>query len=65
MLRVSNDTLLQVVRQQTGMPTDPLLVVGIDDWAFRKSRRYGTIVCDLERRRIEAAVAMVPNSGAA
>ncbi|ESY10775.1 hypothetical protein X750_31935 [Mesorhizobium sp. LNJC394B00] len=24
----------------------------IDDWAFRRSHRYGTIVCDLERRRI-------------
>src|SRR6476620_5871403 len=52
MLPVSNDTLLRVVRRRTAMPTDPLLVVGIDDWAFRRNRRYGTIVCDLERRRI-------------
>ena len=35
-----------------GPRTDPLTVVGIDDWAFRRNRRYGTIVCDLERRRI-------------
>jgi transposase len=27
-------------------------VVGIDDWAFRRNHSYGTIVCDLERRRI-------------
>jgi transposase len=27
-------------------------VIGIDDWAWRKGHRYGTIVCDLERRRI-------------
>jgi transposase len=52
MLPVSNDTLLRVVRRRTAAPTDPLLVVGIDDWAFRKNYRYGTIVCDLERRRI-------------
>jgi transposase len=52
MLPVSNDTLLRVVRRRTVMPTDPLLVVGIDDWAFRRNHRYGTIVCDLERRRI-------------
>jgi transposase len=32
--------------------TDPLNVVGVDDWAIRRNHRYGTIVCDLERRRI-------------
>jgi transposase len=52
MLPVSNDTLLRVVRRRTAEPTDPLVVVGIDDWAFRRNHRYGTIVCDLERRRI-------------
>lgn len=52
MLPVSNDTLLRAVRRRTVMPIDPLLVVGIDDWAFRRNHRYGTIVCDLERRRI-------------
>jgi hypothetical protein len=30
----------------------PGFVVGIDDWAFRRNHSYGTIVCDLERRRI-------------
>jgi transposase len=58
MLPVSNDTLLRVVRRRTCPQTDPLFVVGIDDWAFRKSHRYGTIVCDLERRRI---VALLPD----
>ncbi|OOG74757.1 hypothetical protein B0E45_04980 [Sinorhizobium sp. A49] len=27
-------------------------IVGIDDWAWRKGQRYGTIVCDLERNRV-------------
>jgi transposase len=58
MLPVSNDTLLRVVRRRTCPRTDPLFVVGIDDWAFRKNHRYGTIVCDLERRRI---VALLPD----
>jgi transposase len=40
------------------MPSEPLVIVGIDDWAFRRNHRYGTIVCDLERRRI---VALLPD----
>ena len=52
MLPVSNDTLLRVVRRRTAAPTEPLAVIGIDDWAFRRNHCYGTIVCDLERRQI-------------
>ena len=52
MLPVSNDTLLRVVRRRAGLRTEPLKVAGIDDWAFRRNHHYGTIVCDLERRRI-------------
>ncbi|MFN0220087.1 MAG: ISL3 family transposase [Hyphomicrobium sp.] len=51
MLPVSNDTLLRVVRRRARVPTDPLAVIGIDDFAWRRNHRYGTIVCDLERRR--------------
>jgi hypothetical protein len=58
MLPVSNDTLLRVVLRRTCPPTEPLVVAGIDDWAFRRNHRYGTIVCDLERRRI---VALLPD----
>ena len=58
MLPVSNDTLLRVVRRRARMRTEPLAVVGIDDWAYRRNHRYGTIVCDLERRRI---VALLPD----
>ena len=51
MVPVSNDTLLRVVRRRTRLPCEPLNVIGIDDWAWRRNHRYGTIVCDLERRR--------------
>lgn len=51
-LPVSKDTLLRTVRRHHRPPSDSPRVVGIDDWAWRRGHRYGTIVCDLERRRI-------------
>ena len=51
MLPVSNDTLLRVIRRRAHVPTEPLSVIGIDDWAWRRNHRYGMIICDLERRR--------------
>ena len=52
MLPVSNDTLLRIVRRRTRVPSEPLNVVGIDDWAWRRNHRYGSIICNLERRRV-------------
>lgn len=52
MMPVSNDTLLRVVRRRARQWMEPLAVVGIDDFAFRRNHHYGSIVCDLERRRI-------------
>jgi len=52
MLPVSKDTLLRVVRRRSRPPADPLRVIGIDDWAWRRNHRYASIVCNLERRRI-------------
>ena len=51
MVPVSNDTLLRVVRRRIGDRNEDLKVIGIDDFAFRRGQTYGTIVCDLERRR--------------
>lgn len=55
---VSKDTLLRTVRRRAGRPAAALRAIGIDDWAWRRGCRYGTVICDLERRRI---VALLPD----
>ena len=50
MMPLSNDTLLRVVRRCGSPGFEPPLVDGIDDWAWRRNQRYGTTICDLERR---------------
>lgn len=49
---VSGDTLLRLIRAAGREPSPPPRVVGIDDWAWRRGQRYGTILCDLERNRV-------------
>jgi transposase len=51
-LTLSPDTLLNVIRSAVLTPYTPPRVVGIDDWAWRRGDRYGTIIVDLERHRV-------------
>jgi len=48
-VKVSGDTLLRVLRQTPRLQYPEPRAVGIDDWAFKKGLRYGTILVDLER----------------
>ena len=45
----SRNTVLRRVRRLPTPEFAPPEIVGIDDWAWRKGHRYGTIVIDLER----------------
>ncbi len=49
-LATSPATLIRTVRQIAIPPTSPPRQIGLDDWALRKGRVYGTIIVDLEQR---------------
>lgn len=56
-MRVARDSILRALRRwpeeiSSYKESNGLRIVGIDDWAFRKGQRYGTIFCDLERHRV-------------
>ena len=48
----SADTVLRLIRNLPLPEPEPPRVVVVDDWALRKGRTYGSIVVDLERRRV-------------
>jgi len=45
----SRDTILRLVHQSEQLARSEPRVIGLDDWAWKRRMRYGTLICDLER----------------
>jgi transposase len=58
----SGSTLLRLIRRRPETGPNKPRILGIDDWAMRKGQRYGTILVDLEQRRV---VDLLPDRTAA
>jgi transposase len=57
-LNSSADTLLRLIRQTPAPEVGQVRRLGVDDWAFRKGRVYGTLLVDLDRHQ---PVDLLPN----
>lgn len=48
-LASSPSSLLRLLRAvEPPVPSSPATMIGRDDWAYKRRRRYGTLICDLE-----------------
>ena len=48
----SPDTLLRLIRHAPSLIPPTPRCLGVDDWAMKRGRTYGTILCDLEQHRV-------------
>ena len=53
-MHVSDDTILREFKRASlnTAQNESIRVLGIDDWSWRRSSYYGTIMVDLEKRTV-------------
>jgi transposase len=61
-MRTSPDTLLNLIRAKPLPAVGDVRLLGLDEWAWRKGRRFGTILVDLAQHRV---IALLPERSAA
>ena len=61
-MRASPATLLNLIRAMPLPAVGDVRLLGLDEWAWRKGRRFGTILVDLARHRV---IALLPERSAA
>ncbi|WP_338861955.1 ISL3 family transposase [Mycetohabitans rhizoxinica] len=53
-MSISGETMLRLLKrsvQKHVATTSPPTIIGVDDWAFKRAHRYGTLLVDIEQRR--------------
>lgn len=51
-IQISDTSLLRIINNMHFPEPDTPYALGIDDWAYKKRNRYGTILVNLETRRV-------------
>lgn len=51
-VRISTSTILRLVIKSPIQTIIASKIIGVDDWAFKKRMKYGTIIVDLEKNKV-------------